>query len=76
MYELQLECGDDDLLINDHLLHFSIFPLFFVFHSLAVFPHTGLLQREHDAAVVYGSIDTGKNIKVDEEFKTKVELMK
>ena len=32
----------------------------------------GLLQREHDAAVVYGSIDTGKSIKVDDEFKVKV----
>lgn len=33
----------------------------------------GLLQREHDSAVVYGSIDTGKNINTDGRF---VELVR
>ncbi len=28
----------------------------------------GLLQREHDSAVVYGSIDTGKNVCTEERF--------
>ena len=28
----------------------------------------GLLQREHDSAVVYGSIDTGQNITSEEHF--------
>ena len=28
----------------------------------------GLLQREHDSAVVYGSIDTGKSISTEERF--------
>lgn len=28
----------------------------------------GLLQREHDSAVVYGSIDTGRNVCVEERF--------
>ena len=32
----------------------------------------GLLHREHEAAVVYGSIDTGKNIKTDEKFSALV----
>lgn len=28
----------------------------------------GLLQREQDSAVVYGSIDTGKNVCMEEQF--------
>ena len=28
----------------------------------------GLLQREHDSAVVYGSIDTGRNVSTEERF--------
>lgn len=28
----------------------------------------GLLQREHDSAVVYGSIDTGKNVNTETRF--------
>lgn len=35
----------------------------------------GLLQREHDSAVVYGSIDTGKNIKSEERFAELVSPM-
>ncbi len=29
---------------------------------------SGLLQREHDPSVVYGSIDGGKNINADEKI--------
>lgn len=34
----------------------------------------GLLQREHDSAVVYGSIDSGKNVAMEEKFSTLVSL--
>ena len=33
----------------------------------------GLLQREHDSAVVYGSIDTGRNVSIHQRF---VELVR
>ncbi len=35
----------------------------------------GLLQREQDSAVVYGSIDTGKNVCSEEKFDELVSLV-
>ena len=34
----------------------------------------GLLQRDQESAVVYGSIDTGKNIKAHDKFKELVSV--